>query len=393
MTTSRWLIWVGAGLAFVGCGLSEEEQSRFTGMQLSADDLPRSATNLYADEPAAAALGRHLFFDDRMSADGKVACSTCHEPEEGFSDPKPVSIGTDELEGERHSMPITAAALQRFFLWDGRADSLWSQPLKALEAEKEMDFSRAEVAHFIAGHYAAEYEAVFGPLPDLSAVPSRARPGLPAWDEMDDAQRDDVQRVFANTGKALEAYQRRILCTDTRFDRWLRGELELTEQERDGAAEFVREGCIECHAGPAFSDGEFHNIGIGSGRSEADRGRAAARDLLLADSFNGTGAYSDDVEAGAALLDSMVEEIDILGAFRTPSLRGVGQRRFFGHRGHHETLEAFLEDVYDEPHLQTSAVGALDPLVVEVEIDGQEDVAAFLHTLDCPPLPPELLKP
>lgn len=290
-------------------------------------------------------------------------------------------------------MPITAVGMQRFLLWDGRSDSLWSQPLKAIEDEREMDSSRVEVARFMAQSYRDAYEAVFGPLPSLEGLPARARPGMPEWELLSEAQRGAVERVFTNVGKAIEAYERRLLCADTRFDRWARGEIELTEEERAGGAKFIRFGCAACHAGPGFSDGRFHNIGIGSKEATPDEGRAPRAGDLLADPFNGAGAYSDDPEAGRRLLDTIVEETGTLGAFRTPTLRGIAQRRFFGHRGHVEALEDFLDDVYDGPHMQESAVGELDPKVTVVNVDQASDILAFLRTLDCPPPPPELLAP
>jgi cytochrome c peroxidase len=374
-------------------GLTTEEEAELAAMQLRPEDRSLSPTNRFVDDPGAVELGRRLFFDERMSADGAVGCVTCHDPSQGFSDSRRVSLGVEGREGRRHSMPITAVAFQRFLLWDGRADSLWSQALKAIEEEKEMDFTRVEVSRFIAGSYRAEYEALFGPLPDLEGFPTRARPGLPEWELMTAQQQDDVQRVFANVGKALEAYEQRLLCADTRFDRWARGELTLDTEERDGAAKFLRKGCARCHLGASFSDGRFHNIGIGSGNDVPDLGREAAAALLAADPFNGAGAYSDDAAAGQELLDAMAEETYIKGAFRTPVLRGVGQRRFLGHQGHIEGLGDFIDDVYDEPAMQPSAVGELDPEVRDVNVDGKDDLVSFLRTLDCPAPPPELLEP
>lgn len=373
--------------------LTADEAALLATMRLPAD-LPPSPTNRTADDQAAAELGRLLFFDRRLSADGKVACATCHDPEEGFSDPKPLSLGVDDREGHRHSMPVTALAFQRFFFWDGRADSAWAQPLQALEGEVEMDFTRVEVARLVATDYRAGYEALFGPLPATGGLPLRARPGSADWDAMGAEQQDEVNRVFADVGKALEAYERRLLCGDTRFDRWARRELELTASERSGAARFVRVGCIDCHSGPAFSDGELHNIGIGSGLPEPDLGRAGAVEDLMADPFNGAGAFSDDVVAGRALLDGVAAESGTLGAFRTASLRGAGQRRFFGHRGHREELGDFIDDVYDRPDLEDTAVGELDPDALDLgDVEGIGDLVDFLHTLDCPPPPADLLAP
>jgi cytochrome c peroxidase len=382
-------------LAGAACNpdLTAEDAALLATMELRSDELPASPTNAHADDPAAADLGRRLFFDAGMSADGRNACARCHVPDQGFSSSLPLPLGVDDREGARHAMPVTALPFQRFLLWDGRADSLWSQPLRAIEAEAEMDFTRVEVARFIERAYRAEYEAVFGQLPALAELPDRARPGLPAWDEMSAEQRDQVNRVFANVGKAIEAYERRLTCADTRFDRWARGEFEIEGDERIGAAKFVVFGCIDCHSGPSFSDGEFHNIGIGSAGDQPDSGRAGAVEELLADPFNGAGAYSDDPVAGQALLDSIEVESGTMGAFRTAGLRGAGQRRFFGHRGHKEFLSEFIDDVYDDPHLQDGAVGELDPQARDLGVTRPGGLVSFLEMLDCPPPPPELLAP
>ncbi len=383
-----------AGILVCGCtDLTDEEFERLLEMEMTQDALGPSPTNAVADDPAAVALGRRLFFDRSMSSDGTVGCVSCHDPERGWSDPRAVSLGVRGRPGDRHAMPVTMAAHQSFLLWDGRADSLWSQALKAIENPKEMDFSRTQVAHLVATDYAADYEDVFGERPDLEGVPPDAHPGTPAWAAVPSAQRHEVERAFVNVGKALEAYEREVSCTDTRFDRWLRGEVELSRREEVGAANFVREGCIDCHSGPAFSDGGFHNIGIGSGTDVPDEGRAVGALMLLDDPFNGVGPFSDDVDYGARKLEHLADEGRGRGAFRTPSLRGVAQRRSFGHRGHQADLRDFLDDVYDDPHLQGSAVGTLDEQVRGVDLDRERAMVAFLETLDCPPLPAELLEP
>lgn len=383
-----------APLAASACGkpeLTAEQTLELAAMALGPGEAPGSPTNRFADDPAAAELGRLLFFDRRMSADGTIACVSCHDPGRAMSDKRPLSLGVGDRVGARHSMPVIAIGFQRFLFWDGRADSAWSQPLQAIENEVEMDFTRTEVAHFIAGAHSGRYQALFGALPDLGQVPARARPGMPAWDEMDPALRDEVDGVFANVGKALEAYQRLLLCADTRFDQWARAELDFDEAELAGAARFVDDGCLRCHSGPAFSDGEFHNVGIGSGSDVPDRGRAAALETLAENPFGAAGPHSDDPDTGLALLDVAAAEVATEGAFRTPTLRGATQRLSFGHRGHMEHLGNFIDDVYDPPHMQDSAVGELDPELDGVAADdGDADLVAFLRTLECPPLPPEL---
>lgn len=364
----------------------------FKGAELTSSQLLASATNAVADDPAAAELGQSIFFDRGLSSDGTVACVDCHDPAHGFSDPKARSLGVRGQRGDRHAMPVTAAVFHPFLLWDGKADSAWLQPLKALENPKEMDFTRAEVAHHIADVYAPQYEDVFGALPDLTAAPARALPGDSAWDQMPQALQVDVQRVFTNVGKAIEAYERKLLCTDTKFDQWQRGEVQLSGDELAGADTFNREHCNRCHTGPSFSDGQFHDIGLPS----TDRGRALGAPALLADPLNGASEYSDDPDAGAAKLAAVAKETATEGAFRTASLRGVGQRTFFGHAAHEQTLRGFILDVYRRGGRRGggrgggggrgATVGVLDPKLDDVNVDGDDvdDLISFLHTLDCP---------
>lgn len=380
-------------LSSASCRRREADPEDFSAQAMSASLLPVSPTNAVADDPRAVALGHRLFFDGGFSSDGTIACASCHDPKRGFSDPKAFSVGVRGQTGARHAMPITAAAFHPFLLWDGRADSVWAQPLFALENPKEMDFSRVEVARRIAERYAEPYEALFGPLPDLSAAPPRALPGDAAWKAMPEALRDDVNRVFSHFGKAIEAYERKILCADTRFDRWVRGEGELGSSELDGAGVFLRQGCPQCHAGPSFSDGQFHDVGIPS----PDRGRALGAAAMLDNPFNGVGAFSDDASFGTTRLAAAATEPAREGAFRTASLRGAGQRTFFGHAGHQETLRGFLLDVYRDQRRngRAATVGTLDERLRRVEVEGDEadDLVAFLKTLDCPALPDGLGDP
>jgi cytochrome c peroxidase len=205
----------------------------------------------------------------------------------------------------------------------------------------------------------------------------------------------DIQRVFTNLGKAVEAYERKLLCSDTRFDRWQRGELQLSADELAGADTFNRVHCNRCHSGPSFSDGQFHDIGVPS----ADRGRALGAPALLADPLNGASEYSDDRAAGAAKLKAVASETATEGAFRTASLRGVGQRTFFGHAAHQQTVRGFILDVYRRGGRGggrggRATVGVLDPKLEDVNVDGDDidDLISFLRTLDCPAPSADLLK-
>jgi len=132
------------------------------------DSLPRDPTNRVADDPRAADLGRRLFFDTRLSSNGRVACSTCHQADRGFQDGIALANGVGTT--ARRTMAIAGMARSPFLFWDGRKDSLWAQALGPLESAVEHGGTRAQYAHVVVDSYAREYEQVFGSLPDLSGV-------------------------------------------------------------------------------------------------------------------------------------------------------------------------------------------------------------------------------
>ena len=130
--------------------------------------LPADPTNAVADDPIAASLGHRLFFDPRMSANGAVSCATCHKPELQFTDGLPLGIGVTE--GKRNTMGLVGVAYSAWFFWDGRKDSQWSQALGPLENELEHATTRVQAVRVLAVSpgYRADYERLFGALPDFT---------------------------------------------------------------------------------------------------------------------------------------------------------------------------------------------------------------------------------
>jgi cytochrome c peroxidase len=177
---------------------TEQETKLVTSLALSKlPQLPADPSNAVADDPIAAALGKELFFDTRLSANNKVACATCHLPDRQFQDDLARAKGVGET--VRRTMPIAGTAYSPWLFWDGRKDSQWSQALGPLESAVEHGTDRAYIAHLIQTHYADQYAAVFGSLPSLTQVPQHASPAgadevLQSWLALDNAQCDALPR-------------------------------------------------------------------------------------------------------------------------------------------------------------------------------------------------------
>jgi cytochrome c peroxidase len=382
--------------------LSPELRARIIAASLEVAPPP-DPTNAYADDPAAAALGERLFFDAGLSPSGAVSCATCHKPERAFTDGRQLARGVGL--GSRNTPTVWNVAFNRWFFWDGRADSLWAQALAPLENQVEMAGSRVEVARRLHDDAAlrADYEDLFGDLPDLSnrqRFPQRARP-VPddpthpdalAWDAMAPADREAVDRVYTNVGKSLAAYERTLISRDSAFDRFARALRErdgaglsaLTPEAQRGMVRFFADGaCTLCHTGPNFTDREFHNIGLGPlPGSPPDRGRYEGVGLVQVDPFNGLGEFSDAPDSeGNDKVVFLALTANHLGEMKTPSLREVAETGPYMHDGRFATLEealGFYQRLDEVPvfgHREESLV----PL--EAGEAAVREMAAFLRAL------------
>lgn len=349
---------------------------------------PDVPSNRVADDPTAAELGRLIFFDPRFSGNGKVSCATCHDPKQSFQDGRPVAMGIGVT--TRRTMPLAGAAYSPFLFWDGRADSLWSQALGPLEAVEEHGGDRTLYAHVIAAHYRDRYEAVFGPTPPVRHLPPRAGPvpdaaASAAWGKFAPEDRKQVNIVFVNIGKAIEAFERTLQPTATRFDAWVEsdtfpepGKLDATEIA--GLRLFVgRAGCINCHNGPLLTNHTFHNTGVPPG-PVADLGRAKGARIVVLSRFNCRGRFSD---AGPGecpelrFLSNRGHETE--GAFKTPGLRGVALRPPYMHAGQLATLDDVL-DHYSQA--RPAAIGHSELTPLDLTATERNAIKLFLLTLE-----------
>lgn len=373
---------------------SDEERTMIVSLSLqSLPPLPPDPSNAVADNPAAAALGEQLFFDTRFSGDGKVACGTCHLPERQFQDDRPRGLGMGET--SRRTMPIAGTQYSPWLFWDGRKDSQWSQALGPMESPVEHGGDRTQYAHLVAEHYRAPYEALFGPLPDLSRLPAHAAPAgtaeaVAAWEAMSEADQDAINRVFSNMGKAIAAFERTILPAETRFDRYAAAlaagetpppEAALTDEELAGLRIFIGKGsCTNCHNGPLLTDNHFHNTGIPQAAAAPDLGRAQGALEVKADPFNCLGPYSDAGPSDCAELRFMVvESHEFESAFKPPSLRGVASRPPYMNAGQVETLADALDHYNRAP---AAPVGHTELVPLSLTPEELAALEAFLRTLD-----------
>ena len=196
--------------------------------------------------PEKIALGQRLFFDGRLSADGTVACSTCHDPARAFTDGRPTSIGIKGRVGERNAPTILNALYNKTQFWDGRVKTLEEQAalpiINPLEmGQPNMDAAVARIAAI--GEYQQAFKEVFGRPPNSP----------------------DLVRAIAS-------YERTQVSFDSPFDHFIAGDGNaIDDSAKRGWELFNTQGrCNKCHAlteekrdVTTFTDNDFHNIGIG----------------------------------------------------------------------------------------------------------------------------------
>ena len=337
----------------------------------SLPELPPDPTNAVSDDPRAAELGHALFFDTGLSPSGAIACATCHRPELRFTDGMQKGRGVGE--SKRNTRSIVSVAYSPWQYWDGRRDSQWAQALSPIEDPAEHGGSRQHTVNAVAldDQFRRQYEDLFGVLPDLD-------------------EPRNVDRVFSNIGKAITAYERLIMPGASRFDRYVEAILSGDDEKNLYAADEIaglrlfigKASCMQCHNGPLLTNHEFHNTGVLSFPGEVpDKGRAAGVRQVLADPFNCRGEFSDSSEQVCAELEFARSGYEVLGAFRTPSLRNLEHTQPYMHKGQMFTLAEVLAH-YNEAPLSMVGHNEAKPLGLNaVEL---RQLEAFLETLAAP---------
>ncbi|GAB3829237.1 cytochrome-c peroxidase [Pontibacter rugosus] len=288
------------------------------------------------------ALGRHLFYERKLSGNNTMSCGSCHQQEKAFTDGKALSLGIDNIPGKRSSMSLANMLWFSQFNWDGKAQSLEEQARIPIEDPLELHGSLA------------------GAVTKLKATP--LYPPL-------------FRKAFGDTTitedrilKALAQFQRTLISANSRYDRYMSNQEQLSPDEIEGMQLFLTHpdpstntrggNCGDCHGGTLFSLRTFHNNGL---------------DATISDNGLGdvTGLAKDN------------------GKFKAPSLRNIALTAPYMHDGRFTTLEQVLDHYND--HLKYNSPN-LDPLIIEASnepggktllltADEKRKIIAFLHTL------------
>jgi cytochrome c peroxidase len=280
-------------------------------------------------DASKAALGRRLFFDKRLSADGTISCASCHQPERGFTDGLPLARGLKGRVGTRHVPTIVNAALLESQFWDGRRSTLEEQAREPFVNPAEHGLANeAQVVDMIAdSSYRAAFVDAFGVAADSVSI--------------------------AHVVRAIAAYERTLIAGNSPFDRYeYAGQNDaISTQARRGLELFRgRAQCVNCHIiGPRdalFTDHGFHSLGVGLKRIEPRLAelatRVANRPARRLD--HETLGNPELAELGRFLVTLNPADI---GRFKTPSLRNVALTAPYMHDGSVATLEDAVErEVY-----------------------------------------------
>ena len=255
---------------------------------LGLPPVPWPADNPYSAERVE--LGRYLFFDPRLSANGRVSCATCHPPEHAFtgSDPAPVGVTGKPL--PRRAPTLINRAYGKSQFYDGRASTLEAQIRFPVTNPDEMGSTTdatTQAISKIAG-YAPLFERAFG----------------------------DPQVTFERITKAIASFERTILSGNSAYDRYLAGDKQaLSTQAKRGEQVFERTGeCSECHNGPNFTNEKFASLGVDPAVHPPDFGLGAL-----------DGKRRDD------------------GKFKVPTLREASRTGPYMHDRRYQTLDDVLE--------------------------------------------------
>jgi len=333
--------------------------------------VPHDPTNRVSGKPHAIEFGTRLFFDQRLSGTGKLACATCHVPERNWTDNLRRGVGTAEV--DRNTPTLMNLRGGRWYGWDGVSDSLWSQSLRPILDERELAATPRHVAQLVRNdeQLSCRYRKSFGNSPSPT----------------------DDEAVFADVGKALAAFQETLTSGRTPFDQF-RDALarkdppsawNYSEPAQRGLMIFIGKGaCTTCHAGPNFTNGEFFKTGLSryAPLGKPDPGRHNGIRQLLESRFNLLGPYNDDrTTASTAHIRQVSLEKANFGEFKVPSLRNLVLTAPYARDGGVETIAEVVRHYADLDPAGLHAKDGRPANPLKLTPREQTDLVVFLESL------------
>jgi cytochrome c peroxidase len=341
------------------------------GAPLGLPPVPIPADNLQS--PAKIKLGDRLFHEKRFSIDGKVACSTCHEKDKAFTDHRRVSRGHDGLLGTRNAPTVINAAYMTTLFWDGREPNLEGQ-------SKQPPFNPVE-----------------GGLPNHEALLEVIRNDPSYVKSFKEVYGVDAAGITLDQyADAVASFERTIVAGDSPFDRYQFGgdKSAMSEAAIRGLAVFVGQGrCVSCHVieqtQALFTDNRFHNIGVGFKNIRGKEKEIAAEFLKAkhagADVDKTVLADPDASELGRFAVS---EDVNQVGAFKTPTLRNIALTAPYMHDGSQKTLEDMVNfynnggRINKDDPFSPFLSGGIRPLNLSEQ--QKKDLVEFLKALTSP---------
>lgn len=365
----KFVLYFLLSILLASCADSKSEQKKspekskaFT--RITALPLNVKSPKNNPSSPEKETLGKLLFFDPILSGNKDVACATCHHPNNGYAEFLDISIGVN-AKGlgskrrfntpndipfvKRNSQTVINTAFngidashkydpeQASMFWDDRVKSLENQALEPIKTFEEMR-----------GHGFAKDEI-------LQIVVDRLK-GIPEYQKLFELAFEGKETItIDNLGKAIAAFERTLVTNNSRFDQYMRGDMDaILISEKDGFELFKKVGCVNCHNGPMFSDYKMHVLGVPTNN------KLSIVDAGVKDTF----------------------------AFRTPTLRNLRFTAPYMHNGSLKSLKRVLEFYEDisngkvrNPNVPKER---FDPFVRELELSVKDMslIISFLNTLN-----------
>lgn len=328
---NRWAAAVAVTL--VGCYVSfGAEQGEFkppataagfkTPLGLQPIRFPKD--NPYS--PAKWELGRALYYDTRLSADGTISCATCHHPIKGFTDQLPNSAGIKGQHGGRSAPTVINRVYSGAQFWDGRARSLEEQAKGPMANPIEMGNT---------------HEAIISSLR-----------GIPGYRSMFKAAFGSDEFTIDHAAMAIATFERTVVSGNSPYDKYKNGNKAAMKpaQIRGMEIYFNKAKCDQCHEGMNLTLNSYHNLGVGTDKPNPDEGRMA-----------------------------VTKKPEDWGAFKTPTLREIANTAPYMHDGSLKTLEDVVE-FYDKGGIPNKN---LDERMKPLKLTAAEkkDLVEFLKAL------------